>query len=335
MRYRVKTALLVLSAICSAPAQSQPDDPRELIQNARSIAELYGDQVWTGFSDAPFGILLVEEDRERLFCHQGLTDSFELTGVDPILSCPSGTRPASFPPNMLASFPAVDGVATIVIGTPEATEKSSDAWVLTVLHEHFHQMQFAWPDYYAGTANLGLSGGDETGMWMLDYPFPYERRETASAFRVMASSLIDALDARNTDAFYDATVAYWQAREAARQTVSDDDWRYIELQFWQEGVARWTEGAVAAFSEKLSDAAGDANALITRELSTLDLSKQSRSAVYPIGAGEASLLEAGGSDWRTNYWSEPFSLGPQLQKLIDKLERHSATEDQSHLADDR
>jgi len=28
--------------------------------------------------------------------------------------------------------------------------------------------------------------------------------------------------------------------------------------------------------------------------------------------------EAGGSDWRANYWSEPFSLGPQLQKLIDE-----------------
>jgi hypothetical protein len=325
MRRLLKIALLVLSATCSTPAQSQQDDPRELIQKARAAAELYGNHVWAGFSDAPFGILLVEEDRERLFCHQGLPDSFELTGVDPILSCPSSTRPASFPPNMLASFPAVDGVATIVIGTPEATGKSPDAWVLTILHEHFHQMQFAWPDYYPGTSDLGLSGGDETGMWMLNYPFPYDRGETVSAFRVMANRLIKARDARNTDAFYDALEGYWQAREAARRTVSEDDWRYIELQFWQEGVARWTEGAIAAFSDDLADAAGEANALINRELSTLDLSNQNRSAVYPIGAGEASLLEAGGSDWRTNYWSEPFSLGPQLRKLIDRLARHSAT----------
>lgn len=328
-------ALIALFVIFSRPALGQQDDPRELIQKARTVAELNGDHVWAGFSDAPFGILLVEEDRERLFCHQGSPDGFESIGIDPILSCPSGTRQASFPPNMLASFPAVDGVATIVIGTPEATGKSPDAWVLTVLHEHFHQMQFSWPHYYSGITNLGLSGGDETGMWMLNYPFPYKHGETVKAFRVMANRLIEALEARNTGAFYDALVSYWQSREAARRTVSDDDWRYIELQFWQEGVARWTEGAIAAFSEDLSDAVGEANALIGRELSTLDLSSQNRSAVYPIGAAEASLLEAGGSKWRANYWSEPFSLGPQLQKLIDKLARDASTGDRSLLAEDQ
>jgi len=327
--------MLAIFATCSMSAQSQQDNHRELIQKARTIAELYGNHVWAGFSDGPFGVLLVEEDRERLFCHQGLPDSFEFTGVDPILSCPSGTRPATFPPNMLASFPAVDDVATIVIGTPEATGKSPDAWVLTILHEHFHQMQFAWPNYYPGTADLDLTGGDETGMWMLNYPFPYDRIETVSAFRVMADRLIEALDARKTDAFYEALEGYWQAREAARRTVSDDDWRYIELQFWQEGVARWTEGAIAAFSEDFAVAAGEASVLIGQELSTLDLSSQHRSAVYPIGAGEASLLEAGGSNWRTNYWSEPFSLGPHLQKMIDKLARPSAKEDRSHIAEDQ
>ena len=128
----------------SHSALSGAEDPRELIQEARAIAYSNGDRIWTGFSDAPFGILLVEEERERLFCHQGPADGFESIGVDPILSCPSSIRQASFPPNMLASFPAVDGIATIVIGRPEATGKSPDAWVLTVLHEHFHQLQFSW-----------------------------------------------------------------------------------------------------------------------------------------------------------------------------------------------
>jgi len=46
---------------------------RELIRDARSLAPI-GDQIWPGFSDAPFGILLVENDsREVLFCHEGPT----------------------------------------------------------------------------------------------------------------------------------------------------------------------------------------------------------------------------------------------------------------------
>lgn len=317
MRY-VTLLACAMCVVCSDSARSNSNDPRELVREARAIAELNGDRIWTGYSDAPFGILLVEENRERLFCHEGPADGFESLGIDPILSCSSGVRQATFPPNLLASFPAVDGIATIVIGTPEGTGKSPVAWLLTILHEHFHQAQFSWPDYYPGTENLGLSGGDETGMWMLEYPFPYERDETSSAFRTMADRLREALGVRGTDAFYDALLQYWQARELARQTVSEDDWKYVELQFWQEGVARWTEGAIAAISDGYSDAASEANERVMRELSELDLARQRRSAVYPIGAGEAMLLEAAGSDWREHYWSEPFALGPQLNKLVGK-----------------
>jgi len=304
--------------ICIDSVRGDSSDPRELIREARAMGELNGDRIWPGYSDAPFGVLLVEEERERLFCHDGPADGFESLGDDPILSCSSSIRQATFPPNLLASFPAVDGIATIVIGLPEATELSADAWVLTILHEHFHQAQFSWPDYYSGTENLGLSRGDETGMWMLDYPFPYDRDVTSLAFRVMADRLIEVLSVRGTGAFYDSLLQYWQARESARRTVSEDDWRYVELQLWQEGVARWTESAIAALSDGYSDAASEANERIMRELSDLDLAKRGRAAVYPIGAGEAMLLEAAGSDWRDRYWIEPFSLGPQLKRLVEK-----------------
>ena len=312
----LKLVTCAACAVCGDSALGDPSDPRELIRDARAIAELNGDRIWPGYSDAPFGVLLVEKGRERLFCHEGPAAEFELLGVDPILSCTSSSRPAAFPPNLLASFPAVDGIATIVIGTPEATGLSPDAWVLTILHEHLHQMQFSRPDYYAGIENLGLSRGDETGMWMLNYPFPYSRDETSSAFRVMAERLIEALRVRGADAFYDSVLRYWQARESARRTVSEDDWRYVELQLWQEGVARWTEGAIAALTDEYSDAASEANEKIVRELVEFDLGKQGRVAFYPIGAGEAMLLEGVGSDWRERYWIEPFSLGPHLERLV-------------------
>ena len=218
---------------------------------------------------------------------------------------------------MLASFPAVDGVPTIVAGSPETTGKSSDEWILSVLHEHFHQVQYSQPGYHEGTLALGIDGGDETGMWMLNYPFPYENAETADTLKKMAQALVAALDARYTDAFNSALIDYWRAREAVRQTVSEDDWRYLELQLWQEGVARWTESAIATMSDDYADAAAKADALVIRELQALDSAEHRRNIVYPIGAAEAALLEAAGTDWRDRYWSEPFSLGHNFERLID------------------
>ena len=160
---------------------------------------------------------------------------------------------------------------------------------------------------------------------MLNYPFPYEREETARAFDVMAERLLTALEARNEDSFDDALIEYWQSRKSAQSTVSEADWRYLELQLWQEGVARWTEGAIAALSDEYSLAAETARDLIKQELVDFDLRTQKRVAVYPIGAAEAALLDTGGAEWRTSYWAEPFSLGPQLKKLVDQVSRHKIT----------
>jgi len=40
------------------------------------------------------------------------------------------------------------------------------------MHEHFHQLQNGQPRYFQAVQDLGLSHGDNTGMWMLNYPFP-------------------------------------------------------------------------------------------------------------------------------------------------------------------
>ena len=55
--------------------------------------------------------------------------------------------------------------------------------MLTVLHEHFHQLQQSQPGYFQGVEALGLSGGDQTGMWMLNYPFPYKTPAVAEQIR--------------------------------------------------------------------------------------------------------------------------------------------------------
>ena len=308
-------SLSILVAGCSNLEVAPQRDVREHILDARQFVAEHGDTIWPGLSAAPFGILLIDGETERLFCHRGSPQGFEMTGDDPIVSCPVGSRAASFPADIQQTFSAVDDVAVIVIGTPEATRSTVDEWVLTIFHEHFHQMQFSWDGYYPGIADLQLDGGDTSGDWMLEYEFPYDLRRVANAFRNMADDLIKALEARGTDEFPQRVRRYWVTRERARNSVSEADWRYIELQLWQEGGARWTEAAIAALSRDLADAAVDAEERVIRELSVLDLRGHRRPALYSLGAGEVMLLEAGGVDWRSSYWSEPFSFGPQFVKL--------------------
>jgi hypothetical protein len=57
----------------------------------------------------------------------------------------------------LATFPAFGSTPVIVIGRAEATGKTSTSWVLTVCHEHLHQLQMAAPDYCVAVDSLDLS----------------------------------------------------------------------------------------------------------------------------------------------------------------------------------
>ena len=67
-------------------------------------------------------------------------------------------RKRMYPTAIQATFPGVNGVNTIVIGQAELTaDKTSTRWVLTVLHEHFHQLVYSRPGYYADVEKLGLA----------------------------------------------------------------------------------------------------------------------------------------------------------------------------------
>ena len=64
------------------------------------------------------------------------------------------------------------------MGQAENTlSKTSTPWIIMLLHEHFHQLQDSQPNFYADVSALNLSGADKSGMWMLNYPFPYDRKE--------------------------------------------------------------------------------------------------------------------------------------------------------------
>jgi len=103
-------------------------------------------------------------------------------------------RPRQFDTHLLATFPAFGPPAIIVIGQAQNTDaKASTPWLITLMHEHFHQLQDGQPGYFETVEQLGLSGGDTTGMWMLNYPFPYERPEVVTSFSKLRDLLLNSL----------------------------------------------------------------------------------------------------------------------------------------------
>jgi len=233
----------VVLALWGQPALPLPIAP--LIAEARSIAGAQGDIIWPGFGKTPYPVLYVGKDNSFLFCPAGAAKGFTPLRTDPFTKCAIKTRKRVFATNLKATFPAVDGISTVVIGAPAQTEGSNAAWIATLLHEHFHQMQMSQPGYYDAVKALDLSGGKTGGMWMLNFPFPYQNARTKAAFGDMAHALKAALRT-NTDAdLQKQTAIYRQARRTAFARLSPREARYGEFQLWQEGVARYSEIALA------------------------------------------------------------------------------------------
>ena len=109
---------------------------------------MLGGRLWPGLERTPFAILVVNDSAEYLLGHPSPTSDFGSIGLDSVLKLEISVRPRIYAPTLLATFPAVGGLPTIVVGTARHTGKSSSDWVLTLLHEHFHQWQYTLADYY-------------------------------------------------------------------------------------------------------------------------------------------------------------------------------------------
>jgi len=116
------------------------------LAEAYRLVEEVGNRIWPGFDSVPFPVLLVTDEIEYLVgWEKAAPQGFEALGVDKILRKNVLSRPATFPPGIEASFPAFGPPAVVVLGTAQATERTSAEWVLTVLHEHLHQLQHEAP----------------------------------------------------------------------------------------------------------------------------------------------------------------------------------------------
>jgi hypothetical protein len=315
-------------AASSTPASPSVSDAATTLgpklARLRGFARTKGERLWTGYGTASFGFLLVGEQSETLLCHPSAPAGFVPAGRDPATGCVRLTRGRSgLSGGLLAAMPLFGPPSTIVMGSPAATGRPEGDWLRTILHEHFHQWQSALPAYYSRVAALDLAGGDQSGMWMLNFPFPYSDAGAAAGFAAVSNALADALQARNSPGFLPAFDAFLAARRAFAARVGERDWRYFEFQLWQEGVARWTEITLGrAYPDagvRSASAAFEARTLSA--LRTPDLAARRREAVYPYGAGEAMLLEACGRAWRKAY-PGVLALGPLLAEARARCARN-------------
>ncbi|MBW8770563.1 MAG: hypothetical protein JF589_12455 [Gemmatimonadetes bacterium] len=319
------TVVLLSSVPLRAQSPTLAPDDRIRIAEAFRLADAVGDQIWPAWTSAPFAILLVTPEREFLIRHPRPTPDFTPLGYDSLLQSEVLVRPRQFPPNLLATFPAVGGVPTIVVGQPAATErKNSTEWVVTLLHEHFHQLQTSRPGYYARVDSLGLARGDKTGMWMLNYAFPYDSARVRTRFAAFTQLLDSALSATGDDQRATRWAAARRARAELHDALTSDDDRYLAFQIWQEGVARYTELTIARFAAArytpsaafaalpdfvpYATTAERIDSSVRAGLRGNSLERGNRVAFYPAGAAYALMLDRVAPDWRTHYFDRAMSL---------------------------
>ncbi len=325
----VGVAACVLAAASAHAQQTDPGpglDPADRVRlaEARRLIAAVADSVWPGWGAAPSALLLVTPEREFLLWHPRPTADFARMGHDSLLASDVHVRPRRFSPTLLATFPAVSGVPTIVIGTAERTGKRSTAWVLTIAHEHFHQWQYSHPEYYARVAALDLARGDTTGMWMLNHPFPYSAPQVSEGFHAMAGALRAALRDSLTANAARHSAAITAARQQLRDALAPPDQSYLDLQLWQEGIARYTEYAVARFAAARHLPGAAFNALPDAEpygvvadrlwrgiveTESVSLADQ-RNAFYPVGAALGLWLDRADPAWRRRYFERLLTLEP-------------------------
>lgn len=307
----------------AAPVIEEIDRIR--IAEAYRIGEKLQDQIWDDWSTAPFGILFITDGHEFLIRHPKPNDEFTSIGYDKLLKSEVFVRPRKFQKNFLATFPAFGATPVIVVGKAENTsDRTSTRWVFVVLHEHFHQLQYSRPDYFASVNALDLAGGDTTGMWQINYPFPYKEEAVAKKFRELTDFLLAAYEANTKQDRERTLTAFLIARKTFADSLKPADYRYASFQIWQEGISRYTQYKMVelagrkmkpskAFRELPDFVPFDKEAerllaATLKEMQTLDLKTWERTVFYPFGAVEGLLLDRLDPKWRSRYLKEKFAL---------------------------
>jgi hypothetical protein len=327
--------LFVLSqAVFSQTTATLPEIDRTRIAEAFRLGDKLAEKVWKNWDKTPFAVLLVTPDTEFLIRHPQPSKDFTEIGYDSLLKSKIYRRKRVFNQGFLATFPAVQGssVSTIVVGQAENTwVKTSTPWVATLLHEHFHQFQDSHPGMYDELLALDLANGDTTGMWMLNYPFPYKNAKTGEDFGKLALQLAKTLETKNNKDFRSELKIYLKMRRDFNSSLRSNDYKYLSMQFWKEGIARYTEYRIARLAagnyqplaefKKLKDyqpyaeTAANMRKQIIDSLKAMQLAKLEREVAYSFGAGEAMLLDRAKIKWKPRYLSSKFYVDKYFENV--------------------
>jgi len=320
----ISFAVCLASAYNSA-AQTLPADDAVRLREFYRLSPQIEDGLWPGWSKVPDPVLLVTADTEFLTHFPRTPDKF-VAASDGFLA-----RPRTFNTHFQATLPLFGPPSTILIGEPKNTQsKSSTPWLIVLMHEHFHQLQYAQPGYWDAVNGLGLAHGDTTGMWMLNYAFPYAKPEVTASFAALRDQLLVAVRAPDGPQFKAAAKRYLDLRNSFLAQLSPDDRKYLNFQLWQEGIARYMQikAAEAAASyqptaeykaladyEAFDVYARHARADTLDELQKIDIAKAERVAVYSFGATEGLLLDRLHPQWKAAYFTHMLST----ESLFDGL----------------
>jgi hypothetical protein len=289
MRHLLAILALASFVFAQAPAAQMPKDDAVRVREFYRLAVQIQDRIWPHWSETPAPLMLVTPETEFLTHFPTPPKDFSRIGDDLY------ARPRQFSPQFLATFPPFGPPSIIIVGEPKNTlSKTSTPWLITLMHEHFHQLQNSQPGYFQGALALGLSHGPEDSMWMLNYPFPYDKLEVAQAFAQLRNLLLSTLSEADGAKFAKLAREYVEVRKRFFALVSPNDHKYLEFQLWQEGIARYTEikSAEAAatyqptpqFSglpdyEPFSTYAAKARKDTLDQLRTIDITKSKREVV--------------------------------------------------------
>ncbi|MFQ5351391.1 MAG: hypothetical protein ACE5EG_13205 [Thermoanaerobaculia bacterium] len=319
MRSALTAAGVLLALVAPAPAEPAlaPTDRVLLAETFRLASEL-GEEIWPGWGVAPWEVLLVGEEHEYLVNSPRRPEGFADLGRDELIDGNVLVRARTVPANLRATFPILGGPPVVVVGRPEATGLDPTAWLAVVLHEHFHQLQMSDTAYYADVEALALAGDDDSGQWMLDFPFPYDDPEVEARFAGLCTA-IRAVLAGQVPAVWVA-----EAMSSLAVVLPDDAYRYLGFQLWQEGVARYVQYRAARLAGErfepspelvalpgyrpFSEVAAELEREILSELAEPRLAERRRVAFYAAGAGLAMLLEKQSPGWRGGYMKRKFAL---------------------------
>ncbi len=294
------------------------------IRVAFEISNDLGDSVWKNWNTSPFAILLVTNDNEYLMNLENPSEDFRPAGFDSVTGSNIYTRARQFSINFLATFPAVNGISTIVVGQPENTSRQSLDWIVTVLHEHFHQLQSSQPDYYSSVDSLELAGDDKSGMWMLNYNFPYKDRTVSDQYKILTLSAKKTFLSIDKQDFELNLNDYISEREKFKSLLNKKDYDYFSFQIWQEGIARYTEIKIAELMKIYYISSPELTALedyipldsfytkivekLLEKADTQNLNENKRDCFYTLGALEGLILDKANPGWRDNYFKEKFYI---------------------------